>query len=403
MTSYMCNIGNGTSELRLKMEIAPRFFEQPGGESFFLFGARGTGKSTWCLEHFPDAARLDLLAPDVLRAYSARPERLREYVLARHEGTVIVVDEVQKAPELLSVVHALMEERRDYTFVLTGSSSRKLKRGGADMLAGRALVRTMHPFMAGELGGAFTLEAALVRGMLPVVWDSEMPLDVLSSYAGVYLREEVMMEGLVRSLGDFSRFLEAVSMSHGQVLNISNVARECGVGRKTVEGYISILEDLLLASRIGVFRKRARRAVTRHPKLYLFDAGVFRTLRPKGPLDSPEEMAGAALEGLVYQHLQAWADYGKEECGIYFWRTRSGSEVDFILYGDAGFWAIEVKNATVVRGGDLRALKSFRDDYPECTPIFLYRGEAPLLVDGIRCLHVEDFLRRLRPSRPMPS
>ncbi len=389
--------------MRLKMELAPRFFGPPGGESFFLFGARGTGKSTWCLQRYPDAARLDLLAPDVLRAYAARPERLREFVGARPEGTVIVVDEVQKVPQLLSVVHALMEERRGYTFVLTGSGSRKLKRDGADMLAGRALVRTMHPFMAGEVGEAFALDTALSRGMLPVVWDSEVPEDVLGSYVGTYLREEVMMEGLVRSLGDFSRFLEAVSLSHGQVLNISDVARECDVRRKTVEGYISVLEDLLLASRIDVFPKRAKRAVTRHPKLYLFDTGVFRSLRPKGPLDSPGEMAGPALEGLIYQHLRAWVDYGNIDCGIFFWRTREGSEVDFVLYGNAGFWAVEVKNATTVRPRDLRALKSFREDYPECTPLFLYRGEAPLLIDGIRCLHAGDFLRLLRPSEPLPT
>ena len=140
------------------------------------------------------------------------------------------------------------------------------------------------------------------RGMLPVVWDSCAPTDVLKSYVGIYLREEVLMESLVRNLGNFSRFPEAVSFSHGQVLNITNVARECSVQRKSVEGYISILEDLLLASRVPVFQKKAKRAVTAHPKFYYFDTGVFRSLRPKGPLDRPEEINGAALEGLVFQH-----------------------------------------------------------------------------------------------------
>lgn len=231
-----------------------------------------------------------------------------EYTLGQPDETTIVIDEVQKVPELLSVVHSILELKRGYRFILTGSSSRKLKQTGVDMLAGLAVLRTMHPFMAGELGSYFSLETALEQGMLPVVWDSPSPSDVLKSYVGVYLREEVMMESLVRNLGNFSRFLEAVSFSHGQVLNISNVARECGVQRKSVEGYISILEDLLLASRVPVFQRRAKRAVTGHPKFYYFDTGVFRSIRPKGPLDSPDEINGAALEGLVFQHLRAWSE-----------------------------------------------------------------------------------------------
>ncbi|MBD3278571.1 MAG: AAA family ATPase [Candidatus Aegiribacteria sp.] len=387
--------------MRLIMETRPRFFSKPEGSSFFLFGARGTGKSTWCLQRYQDSDRIDLLAPDVLRLYLARPERLREFVLARERGSTIIIDEVQKAPELLSVVHSLMEEKLGYLFVLTGSSSRKLKRAGTDMLAGRALLRTMHPFMAAELEGSFSLDTALKLGMLPVVWDSEMPEDVLKSYVGTYLREEVMMEGLVRSLGDFSRFLEAVSFSHGQILNISNVARECFVGRKTVEGYISVLEDLLLASRLPVFMKRAKRATVKHPKFYLFDTGIYRSLRPRGPLDMPEEIGKAALEGLVHQHLRAWMDYGSRDLDLYYWRTRDGSEVDFVLYGEDGFWAIEVKNSGVIRSKDLNALKSFKKDYPECTPLLLYRGESPLQVEDIYCLHVEDFLKNLNPFNEM--
>jgi predicted AAA+ superfamily ATPase len=355
------------------------------------------------MQHLPGATRLDLLAPDTLRIYAARPERLRERVLAFAPGSVVVIDEVQKAPELLSVVHSLIEERCGHVFVLTGSSSRKLKHAGVDMLAGRALLRTMHPFMAGELGEVFDLDTALTQGMLPVVWDSPEPSGVLRSYVGTYLREEVRMEGLVRSLEDFSRFLEVMSFSHAQILNTSNVARDCGVERKTVEGYLSVLEDLLLARRLPVFQKRAKRETTQHPKFFLFDAGVFRSLRPMGPLDSPEEAAGPALEGLVHQHLRAWIDYGGRDLDLYYWRTRSGSEIDFVLYGSDGFHAIEVKNSARLRPSDLIPLRTFRQDYPECTPLFLYRGEAPLLIDGIRCLHVDDFLRRLHPERPFPE
>ncbi len=385
------------------MELAPRFLKQPPDESFFLFGARGTGKSTWCLQEYSNAARLDLLAPDVLRAYTAKPERLKEYTLGQPDGATIIIDEVQKAPELLSVVHSIMELKRGYKFILTGSSSRKLKHTGVDMLAGRALLRIMHPFMAGELGKHFSLETALEQGMLPVVWDSSAPSDILKSYVGIYLREEVMMESLVRNLGNFSRFLEAVSFSHGQVLNISNVARECSVQRKSVEGYISILEDLLLASRVPVFQRRAKRAVIWHPKFYYFDTGVFRSLRPKGPLDSPEEINGAALEGLVFQHLRAWSDYRRQDVKLYYWRTRSGTEVDFILYGTGCFRAIEVKNTAEIRSGDLKPLKSFRDDYPECTPLMLYRGTSPMVIDDILCIPVYRFLEELHPDKGLPQ
>ena len=376
------------------MELAPRFLKHHPDESFFLFGARGTGKSTWCLQEFSNAARLDLLAPDILRAYTAKPERLTEYTLGQPNGATIVIDEVQKAPELLMVVHSIMELKQGYRFILTGSSSRKLKQAGVDMLAGRALLRTMHPFMAGELRELFSLETALEQGMLPVVWDSSAPSDVLKSYVGIYLREEVMMESLVRNLGNFSRFLEAVSFSHGQVLNISNVARECSVQRKSVEGYISIL-----ASRIPVFQRRAKRAVTAHPKFYYFDTGVFRSLRPKGPLDRPEEINGAALEGLVFQHLKAWSDYSSQDIKLYYWRTRSGTEIDFILYGIDCFWAIEVKNTSEIRSGDLKPLKSFRDDYPECMPLILFRGSSPMVIDGILCMPVQRFLQELRPDK----
>ncbi len=383
------------------MELASRFLRHPCGESFFLFGARGTGKSTWCLQEYRDAARLDLLAPDILRAYTAKPERLMEYSLGQPDETTIVIDEVQKVPELLSVVHSILELKRGYRFILTGSSSRKLKQTGVDMLAGRAVLRTMHPFMAGELGSYFSLETALEQGMLPVVWDSSSPSDVLKSYVGVYLREEVMMESLVRNLGNFSRFLEAVSFSHGQVLNISNVARECGVQRKSVEGYISILEDLLLASRVPVFQRRAKRAVTGHPKFYYFDTGVFRSIRPKGPLDSPSEINGAALEGLVFQHIRAWSEYQKSDVKLYYWRTRSGYEVDFILYGEHCFQAIEVKNAREIRSKDLKPLKSFIDDYPECVPLMLYRGTSSLVIDGVLCMPVSRFLKELHPDKAL--
>ncbi len=254
--------------------IIPRFFKAPK-ESFFLFGPRGTGKSTWLRTLMKNALWIDLLDPEELRSYSARPERLRELVLGNRDKRIIVIDEIQKVPDLLSVVHLLIEKKQGWQFILTGSSSRKLKRTGVDLLAGRVLRLTLHPFMAAELGKKYHFKKSLSSGLLPLVVSSLQPEVVLRTYSALYMREEVQMEGIVRNISGFSRFLEAISFSHGAVLNISNVARECEIERKVVEGYISILEDLLSSFRIPVFTKRAKRATAAHPKFYYFDSGVI--------------------------------------------------------------------------------------------------------------------------------
>ena len=384
------------------MAFVDRFFEPPA-RSYYLFGPRGTGKSAWTQRHYPASMRIDLLHPATLQRYRARPEHLFEVVRAQPDGHVIVIDEVQRVPELLSAVHALIEEGRDWRFVLTGSSARKLRRSGVDLMAGRAVVRTMHPFMAAELGDSFDLPAALERGLLPLVLGAPDPVDTLQSYLAVYVREEVQMEGLVRDLDRFSRFLETVSFSHAQLLNVSNIARDSAVGRKAVEGYLGVLEDLLLSFRLPVFRRRAARATVAHDKLYLFDSGVFRGLRPAGPLDRPEEIAGAALEGLVAQHLRAWLAYRNAGDRLFYWRTRAGSEVDFVIYGPDRFSAIEVKHSATVRRSDLRALRSFHDDYPEAQRLLLYLGDEDLFLDGVLCLPCAHFLRRLHPFRDFPG
>ncbi|MBI5633702.1 MAG: ATP-binding protein [Nitrospirae bacterium] len=376
------------------MELIRRFLK-PEKQSFFLLGPRGTGKSTFIRASYPDALYLDLLLPDLFRSYSAKPERLKELVHASKGVRTVVVDEIQKAPQLLEVIHSLIEEKKGIQFIMTGSSARKLRKAGVNLLAGRAYMRHMHPFMAAELMADFDLARALQFGMIPVIMNSDDSASALQAYVDLYLREEVQMEGLTRNIGSFSRFLEAVSFSHGAMLNISNVARECEIERKVVEGYITILEDLLLAYRLPVFAKRAKRATASHPKFYLFDPGIYSALRPAGPLDKPEEMQGAALEGLIAQHLRAWIDYRVPDCQLSYWRTMAGSEVDFIVYGKKTFWAIEVKNSASVHPQDLRALKSFGQDYPEATRMLLYRGKEKLLRDGIRIEPCRDFLFEL--------
>lgn len=378
--------------------IIPRIFKSPK-HSFFLFGPRGTGKTTWLRQSYPQALWIDLLEPDVFRSYSAHPERLREIILAHPDKKNVVVDEIQKVPELLSVVHSLIEKKLGIQFMLTGSSSRKIKRADVDLLAGRVIKRSLHPFMAVELGKGFNLDKALKQGLLPLVVSAKNPADVLKAYIALYIREEVQMEGLVRNIGNFSRFLEAVSFSHANLLNISNVARDCEVERKVVEGYITILEDLLLAFRLPMFTKRAKRAVISHPKFYFFDTGVYRSLRPCGPLDRPEEIDGSALEGLTAQHLLAWNSYRQDKNKVYFWRTAAGSEVDFVVYGEDVFWAIEVKNTARIRPEDLRSLNSFKLDYPESSAYLLYRGKERLMRNKVLCVPIEEFLLRLNPEK----
>lgn len=383
------------------MEVERTFFDIPVGH-FFLFGPRGTGKSTLLRAAFPNALWVDLLDPAEHRSYLARPERLREVVAAAPPDADLVIDEIQRVPEMLAVVHQIMEEPSSPRFILTGSSARKLKSAGVDLLAGRAVVRALHPFTAPELGGRFDLEDALSHGLIPLVWDSPERTDILHAYVDLYVQQEVQSEGLIRNLGAFHRFLEAVSFSHAAPLNVTEVARECAVGRKTVEGFVGILEDLLLAYRLPVFDKRARRRVTVHPKFYWADTGLFRALRPSGPLDRPEEIRGPALEGLVAQHIRAWVDYSGNGAKAYFWRTRGGSEVDFVLYGPEGMWALEVKHSGRVRPADLRALRAFREDYPKTHCRLAYLGTERLMIDGILCLPVLELLRGLVPGERLP-
>lgn len=384
--------------MSLKMELTIRFFN-PKAESFFLLGPRGTGKTSWSRMVHPEALRIDFLDPETLRRFAARPERLHERIAAHDGPRVAILDEIQKVPEILEVVHDLIEQRLGWRFILTGSSARKLRRGGVNLLGGRAANLSIHPFMARELGQSFSLPNALRLGMLPVVYGSTTPEETLRAYNGLYLREEVQAEGLVRNIGNFARFLEAISFSQAAVLNLASVARECGVNRKTVEGFLEILEDLLLAFRVPVFTRRAKRALAAHPKFYFFDVGVYRANRPSGPLDAPSEIEGGALEGLVAQHLRAWCDYSGGEHRLYYWQTRSKVEVDLVLYGPGGLLGFEVKNSRHVRPQDLSPLKTFGRDYPESRCFFLYRGTERLLRDGVLCLPVEEFLADLHPGR----
>jgi predicted AAA+ superfamily ATPase len=367
--------------------------EPPARQSFFLFGPRGVGKTAWVRARFPDALVFDLLESETYTRLLAVPSRLADQIPAAYKGWV-VLDEIQRVPELLNEVHRLIEGRR-LRFVLTGSSARKLRRRGVNLLAGRALTRFMHPLTAGELGRDFDLQRALRYGCLPFACTEPDPRDYLASYVTTYLREEVQQEGLARNLAAFTRFLEAASFSQGTVLNMAAVARESAVNAKVVEDYFGILEDLLIAVRLPVFTRRAKRRVVAHPKFYVFDAGVFRAIRPKGPLDAPEEIGGPALETLFLEQLRALNDYLALGYSLHYWRTATGDEVDFVLYGDKGLVAFEVKMSQRVRPDDLRGLRRFRETYPQAKAFLVYTGTRRWRETEIEILPADDAIRGL--------
>jgi predicted AAA+ superfamily ATPase len=377
-----------------------RVFKEPE-TSYFLLGPRGTGKSTMTEENHPNAFLVDLRLADMRYRLTANPDLLIELVSAQPDGKTIVIDEIQKIPDLLPIVHKLIEKKRQWKFILTGSSARKLKRQGVDLLGGRAQKKILHPFMACELKDSFNLEDALQYGLLPLRFAHTNPLDTLQAYIGLYLEEEVKMEGLIRHYETFTRFLHIISFSHGSVLNVTNIGRECHVKRTTVNDWLSILEDMLICYQITMFTQRAKRELSMHPKFYLFDAGVYRALRPMSIKDTETEMHGAGLEGLVAQHLVAWKDYSTEKNDVYFWRTRSGVEVDFVVFGASGFWAIEVKNSTTIRAEDIQPLLSFHEDYPEAKMVLLYRGTERLIKKDVLCLPCEEFLKNICPDMPL--
>lgn len=371
-----------------------RMITPPKGKSFFLFGPRGTGKTTWVRATFPKSVYIDLLEAEVFNDLLASPQRLGNLIPPGFDGW-IVLDEVQRAPEILHEVHRLIKTNK-YRFVLTGSSPRKLKRGGPNLLAGRALTLHLYPLTAAELGKDFRLEHALRFGMLPCAVTETDPKKYLEAYVKTYLEEEIRQEGLARSLSAFARFLEAASFSQGAVLNITEVARECAVGRKVVEHYFSILDDLRIAYRIPVFSKRAKRRLAAHPKFYFFDAGVWRTLRPMGPLDATEEVEGIALETLILQDIMALNDALDLGYSIHYWRTADGREVDFVLYGPRGLLALEIKRSARVQQTMLRGLKAFLADYPTAKTAVLYTGRRRLYEDRIRIIPVWDALKDMR-------
>ncbi len=370
-----------------------RLLKPPKNKSFFLFGPRGVGKTTYLKYTFPQALYFDLLDFETYNHLLARPSRLAEQIPSNHKDWIII-DEIQRIPDLLFEVHRLIETYK-YKFILTGSSARKLKAKNVNLLAGRALTIYMYPLTIQEIGKDFSLKSSLLYGHLPAVFNEEDKQKYLESYVTTYLREEVQQEGLTRNIGAFNRFLETASFSQAQIINISNIARETGIHRKVVENYFSILEDLLIGEKILPFQKRAKRRLIRHPKFYFFDVGIYRTLRPRGPLDSPEEIDGPALETLIWQEIKALNHYLNFNYQIYYWRTVQGAEVDIVLYGEKGLIGIEVKRSSLINEKDLHNLEKFKNDYPQAKCYLIYTGRQYIFWKNIHIISIADFLHIL--------
>lgn len=336
---------------------------------------------------------MDLLEAELFNDLLSNPQRLENFI-PKNFNDWVIIDEVQRIPELLNEIHRLIEKNKN-KFVLTGSSARKIRRKGINLLAGRALSYHLYPLTAVELADNFNLDHSLIYGNLPCAYTEKNPKAYLESYVKTYLEEEVQQEGLTRNLGAFSRFLEAASFSQGSVLNISSVARDCSVERKVVESYFMILEDLLIAYRIPVFTKRAKRRMVSHPKFYFFDVGLYRTLRPAGPLDIPEEISGHATETLFLQELIAINAYLRSGYNIFYWMASNNMEVDFVLYGNKGILAFEIKRTAKVSNSMLKGLKAFQKDYPKAKTYFIYGGERILREGNIEILPMKDTLKKL--------
>jgi predicted AAA+ superfamily ATPase len=361
----------------------------PPKRSAFLWGPRKTGKTFWLRQTYPRHVRLDLLQTDVFGEYAARPALLRERY-QEHRG-MIVIDEIQMVPELLNEIHWLIENR-GLSFLMTGSSARKLRRKHANLLGGRAWRYTMRPLTLLETEG-FDLEAMMVSGLLPPHFLSPDPIRDLRSYVADYLKEEIAAEAAVQSIPAFAEFLRVAALTSGELLNYTNVAREAGVSARVVHGYFQILEDTLLGFRVAPWRKSRTRRMIETEKFYLFDVGVANYLSHRAPREGTPEF-GKALEHYILMELEAYRAYRNPEMDIRYWRTSTGMEVDFVL-GEMDV-ALEIKGARRVHEGDIRGMNALLAEHRAKHALLLSLEREPRKLGAqVRALPWQQFLREL--------
>jgi len=382
-----------------------RSLQPPPAKSWFLFGPRQTGKSTLVKSLLgPEDLYIDLLPQRSFLNYAKNPGRLREELLAhgkRYARFTCAIDEIQKIPSLLDEVHELIEST-GLTFILTGSSARKLRRGGSNLLAGRAYTYRLFPLTVAELGDVFDLDRALRAGCLPVLWENpdEDWREFLRAYAETYLREEVAAEGLVRDIGPFSQFLDIAAANDGEIVNFSNVARECAVSVKTAQQYYQILEDTFLATKLPAWQRSPRKRLVAHPRYYLFDPGITNALAHTLGSALDARTRGRRFEQLVITQIAAAIHYQRLDDQLYYWRTHHGAEVDLLICrGNEILCAVEIKSSRNIVKEALDGVASFRADHPT-TPIFVL-GEGQtrrLLADNLTVVNWDDFLREELPA-----
>ncbi|MBP3716732.1 MAG: ATP-binding protein [Paludibacteraceae bacterium] len=360
-------------------------------ESIFLFGARQTGKTTFLLDKYPDAIFVDLLETDLLDRYRKKPALLREAYQNQPEGSLIIIDEIQQVPELLNEVHWLIT-RKHLRFILCGSSARKLRREGVNTLGGRAIPYFMYPLVSAEIPD-FDLDRAVRNGMLPRHYLKKDATSLLKAYVGVYLKEEIQAESLVRNLANFSRFLEIAAITDGEMVNYQNIASDCGVSANTVKEYFQILEDSLLGFTVPAYTKQKKRRLVQSPRFYLFDVGVTNYLLGRTKLLPGTPEYGHAFEHLIMQEIVAYLGYSNSAAKLSYWRTYTQIEVDAVL-GDAQV-AIEIKSAVEVQNKHLKGLKAFKEEHPEARLIIVSQDRISRISQGVEHLYASDFLKKL--------
>jgi predicted AAA+ superfamily ATPase len=366
----------------------------PPDYSFFLFGPRGTGKSTWLKSTFPHALRVDLISPAESLRYGKDPALLKNQVLARDKEDWIVIDEVQKVPLLLDQVHDLMENHDYQKFILSGSSARKLRRGNANLLAGRAAQRRMFPFTTAEVDFEFHLDQCLTYGMLPLSFNATSDAqreDFLRSYLITYLNEEIKAEGLVRNYISFARFLEVAALAAGTAPNITGLSRDSGIGRDTVEGYFSIFVDTLIGDWLPAYQPRAKVKEVASPKFYWFDPGLLHVAAGGFDQPLPADWNGILLEHFIHSELSSYLHYSGTRGSLGYWGTPA-TEIDFVAwYGDR-IVAIEVKSSKRFRKEHIKGLKTLQEEKPQTESYLVYRGDEILKVDSCTVLPYANFV-----------
>ena len=360
-------------------------------ESIFFWGARQTGKSTLLKTLFPNALWFDLLLSDEYERLSKKPELLREIILANRNVSLVIIDEIQRLPDLLNEVHWLISNHK-VRFILSGSSPRKILRGGFNLLGGRALRYELYPLISVEIPD-FDLIRALNHGLLPRHYDSANPRKLLSSYIGSYLQDEIVAEARIRNVHTFSRFLEVAALTNGEMINYTNIASDCGISAKTIKEYFQILEDTLIGRYLPSFQKRPKRRVITAPKFYMFDIGITNYLLNRNKIEKGTELFGKAFEHFIYQEIYAHSRYSDVNYPMYYWRTASQIEIDFVL-GDHEV-AIEVKATDQATVRHLKGLKAFAEEYDVKKLILVSNDPLPRLVDDIEILPWKVFLERL--------